>query len=100
MITNFLTLPIPHKSDAESFFAEVKKEVERSRLRTNEKAHAIFARIHPRDRRGCNDLAVTSLLAEALRRCGLNFSDEEMEIKRGPIVSGGRIEVMVGELPS
>lgn len=61
----------------------------------------VSMRVCPRDKRQQDiDNRVKATL-DALMHAGLFEDDsqvDELEVKRGPIVSGGRLEVMIGEI--
>lgn len=98
MNVQFLTLPLPSLNANDGFAKEVAKELSRCGANTSLDGHTIFARVHPRDRRGCNIERVSLILRSALQYCGIK-SAHELEVAIGPIVSGGRIEILIGELP-
>lgn len=97
MNVRFLTLPLPQANADDGFAKEVAKEIARCGTNTSSGRHTIFARIHPRDKRGCNLDRVSLILKNTLQFCGIK-SAHEMEVVVGPIVQGGRIEVTIGEI--
>lgn len=98
MNVHFLTLPLPSLSANDAFAKEVAKELSRCGTNISLDGHTIFARVHPRDKRGCNLERVSLIIRSTLQFCGIK-SARELEVAIGPIVPGGRIEILIGELP-
>lgn len=59
---------------------------------------AICARVFPSSKRGFNVKNVLANLSKAFTRCGVTYSANDLQVTRGNIVSGGRIEVLIGEI--
>lgn len=97
MNVHFLTLPLPSLSANDGFEKDVAREIARCGVNISVD-HTIFARVHPRDKRGINIGRVSFILRSAFQFFGIK-SAHKLEVVVGPVVSGGRIEVMIGELP-
>lgn len=90
-------------SDAGQIFrAEVRNVVVQSKMPKLAGRLCIVMRVFPRDKRLQDiDNRIKSCL-DSLQHAGAFLNDEQvddLQVTRGPIVSGGRIEVMIGELP-
>lgn len=117
MIGYFLTLPLAPSvnhyyqrtkgggmriSDKGQFFrAEVRNAVVRSKMPKLTGKLCVVLRVFPRDKR-CTDLDnYCKATLDALQHGGAYENDgmiDDLQVTRGPIVTGGRIEVLVGEI--
>jgi crossover junction endodeoxyribonuclease RusA len=118
MIGYFLTLPLSPSvnhyyqrtshggmriSDKGQYFrAEVRNAVVQSKMPKLTGRLCVVARIFPADRRLSDLDNRLKSLADSLQHAGAFENDsqiDEWQVTRGPIVKGGKIEILVGEIP-
>lgn len=90
------------KPEGLQFQKEVALAVKQSKMPTLTGRVCVIVRVFPKDRRVQDIDNRIKVLADSLQKAGAFENDsqiDEWQVTRGPIVQGGRIEVMVGELP-
>jgi crossover junction endodeoxyribonuclease RusA len=89
-------------SDAgQAFRWEVLQAVKRSKMPTLEGRLWMVVRVCPSSKRVQDIANREKALSDALQVAGAFVNDEQIDdiqLKRGPIVKGGRLEVMLGEI--
>ncbi len=88
--------------EGQAFRVEVRNAVVRSQMPKLTGRLCVVMRVSPRDKRMQDiDNRIKACL-DSLQHAGAFVNDEQvddLQVTRGPIVSGGRIEIMIGELP-
>ena len=90
-------------SDAgQAFRVDVRNAVVQSKMPRLKGRLCVVIRVSPRDRRLQDiDNRIKSCL-DSLQHAGAFENDEqvdELQVTRGPVIPGGRIEILIGELP-
>ncbi len=84
-----------------AFRAEVVLAVKQAGIPTLKGRLALVVRVFPRDKRQQDISNRIKALEDALQHAGAFVNDEQIDdlkVTRGPIVAGGRCEVMLGEI--
>ncbi len=89
-------------SDAgQAFRVDVRNAVVQSKMPKLKSRLCLIVRVFPRDKRLQDISNRIKALEDALQHAGAFENDEQiddLQVTRGPIVSGGRIEILIGEL--
>lgn len=89
------------KPEGKAFREQVAWIVKQSRVPKLTGRLALFIRIHPRDRRTQDIDNRIKALGDALMHAGCFDDDsqiDDLHVVRGPIFSGGKCEVLIGEI--
>lgn len=85
--------------EGQAYRLEVLKAVKQVKLSKLDGRLFMIVRVHPRDKRSADMSSRIRVLKDALQAAGAFDSAEqveETEVKQGPVVPGGRIDLMIG----
>lgn len=101
MIGYALTLPLSPMTNEIDFCREVQAIVNQAKLPEMASKLCIVMRVFPKDRKKQGIDKRAKSVMSALKYAGVFVNEEqvaELHVTRGPVVLGGRIELMVGEI--
>ena len=102
MIPYSIVLPLPPSSGRSiDFTSEVKLSIKLQKIPNLKGKLWVVARIFPRDKRNINEAVLRKNLMNALQHAGVYDNDsqiDDLQIKRGMVIKGGKCEVLIGEL--